>query len=185
MLAALKISTKEKFPLYLELSYATLISASNIGVNRDLFLPVVSTGPEITVLWDSRRGYKATMSISDKAFQSAIDYDAGFREISEFERQALLQLVEQIESMGATPLFLLPPSRMDIGLQRATRDALLTIVPQEQVLDFTYAPESHDIYKQQALWRDQDHLNATGSMVLSALVADYWAATFRDKRSAR
>jgi hypothetical protein len=185
MLAALKISTKEKFRLYLELSYATLISASNIGVNRDLFLPVVSTGPETTALWDSRRGYKVTMSISDKAFQSAIDSDAGFREISELERQALLQLVEQIESMGATPLFLLPPSRMDVGLQRATRDALLTLVPHEQVLDFTYAPEPHDIYKQQALWRDQEHLNSKGSMVLSALVADYWAATFRDKRSAR
>jgi len=185
MLAALKISTKEKFRLYLELSYATFISASNIGVNRDLFFPIVSTSPKMTVLWDSRRGFKAKKSISDKIFQSALDSDAGFREISELERQALLQIVEQIESMGATPIFLLPPLRMDIGLQRAIRDVLLTLVPQEQVLDFTYAPEPHDIYKQQALWRDEGHLSAKGSVVLSTLVADYWAATFRDKRSAR
>jgi hypothetical protein len=185
MLAALKISVKEKIPLYLELGYATLISASNIGVNRDLFLPVVSSGPENTIQWDSRRGYKVAMSISDKSFQSTIDSDAGFREISEFEMQALLQLIDQIESMGAIPLFLLPPSRMDVGLQRATRDALLTLVPQWQVLDFIFAPESHEIYKEQALWRDLEHLNATGSLALSAQVADYWEALFHAERSVR
>ena len=183
MLAAIDLPPEQKLPLYAELGYGVVASASNIGVLRDLFLPPPESAGELEVTWENRGGQSGTRTISGKQFDRAIDTNQNARQISAYEKQALERVIENIEALGATPLFLLPPSRMDTGLQGATRDALLTLVKEDQLLDYTYPVDGSagnaGIYAQQDLWLDPEHLNVKGSAEFSAELGRIWADIFR------
>jgi hypothetical protein len=183
MLAAIDMPLEKKLPLYAKLGYGALISASNLGVLRDLILPVAGPPGQAVVSWQNRGGQRGNKTISDSEFQRPVDIKQGQREISAYEHQALADLIARIEAMGATPLFLFPPSRRDTGLQQATRDTLSTMVTSEQILDFTYSENPPEIYRQQELWMDSDHLNGRGSTVFSEQLAELWADAFRSWQS--
>jgi hypothetical protein len=178
MLTALDMPLEDKLQLYIKLGYGALISAGNLGVARDLFLPVTKPTGKTEVTWQNRGARSGPKTIMDREFQRPVDVAQGQREISAYERQALADMIARIEAMGATPLFLFPPSRRDTGLQQATRDALSTMVASGQIIDFTYTDNPAEIYRQQELWMDVDHLSGRGSKIFSAQLARLWADTF-------
>jgi hypothetical protein len=159
------------------IGFAWLVHESNLGVLRDLWLPVENSTISIDEAWENR-GYFA----SPKEQQPGLDFsnppnpNDDYRTYSETELQGLDSLLEIIRATGAKPILLYPPVRKAVGRQTALVEATRARYPELIVLDYTYNADPLALYDDKAYWRDTSHLNKRGAEVFSTILAKDWHA---------
>lgn len=156
------------------------IHLSNLGVLPDIFLHEPRSEPVQDNAW-SYRGHElpkdeATLTIEGFA-DTEPQIDAGYRVLGETEARALARFIARTRQLGAEPVFLIPPSYVDIGEQRAIYESLVTRFPDIAVISYIVDEPRQALYDNPGYWVDnRGHLGLNGSRYFSTQLARDWAA---------